>query len=286
MLNTLLTGLATGALYAVVAMVFNIMYSTSRVVSLTTGHLAMLGGVFGAWLIGGFGLPAWVALPIVLVGGAAFGLFTEAVAIRRVLASGSEHLWVLSTLALGTVVQHLMALWWGTEPKKFPRLFEQDYGAGLWDQKYWLPIALAGLAAFGLAAFYRGTVLGRVFTAVSEDPFAARARGIPVERVRGLSYALAGMLGALAGFVAGQLTYAFFALGMWLTLSGFIALAAGGLGSNLGALVGGLLLGLLGALSTYFFGAQYQQSVSVGLLLLVLLVKPAGLFGTSSVRHV
>ena len=286
MLSTLVTGLATGALYAIVAMVFNVMFSTSRVLSLTTGHMAMLGGVFGAWMISGLGLAWWLALPLTLLSGAVFGLLTDVIAIRRVLAFGNEHLWVLSTLALGTIVQHLMALWWGTEPKPFPRLISQDFTAGPWDQKYWLPIALAAASATGLAMFYKRTMLGRVFTAVSEDPFAARARGIAVERIRAMSYALAGTLGALAGFAAGQLTYAFFALGMWLTLSGFIALAAGGLGSNAGALVGGLLLGLLGAFSTYFFGAEYQQTVSVGLLLIVLLVKPAGLFGKGTVRPV
>jgi branched-chain amino acid transport system permease protein len=286
MLNTLVTGLATGALYAIVAMVFNIMFSTSKVLSLTTGHMAMLGGVLGAWMITGLGLTWWLALPMTLLAGAVFGWLTETIAIRRVLAFGDDHLWVLSTLALGTIVQHLMALWWGTEPKPFPRLITQDFSAGPWDQKYWLPMALAAAVATGLALFYKRTMLGRVFTAVSEDPFAARARGIAVERVRALSFAMAGALGALAGFAAGQLTYAFFALGMWLTLSGFIALAAGGLGSNLGALVGGVLLGLLSAFGTYFFGAEYQQTVSVGILLLVLLVKPAGLFGKSVVRSV
>jgi branched-chain amino acid transport system permease protein len=215
-----------------------------------------------------------------------FGWLTEIIAIRRVLAFGDDHLWVLSTLALGTIVQHLMALWWGTEPKPFPRLIPQDFSAGPWDQKYWLPMAVAAAMAIGLALFYKRTMLGRVFTAVSEDPFAARARGIAVERVRALSFAMAGAFGALAGFAAGQLTYAFFALGMWLTLSGFIALAAGGLGSNLGALVGGLLLGLLSAFGAYFFGAEYQHTVSVGILLLVLMVKPAGLFGKSVVRTV
>lgn len=286
MLNTLVTGLATGAVYAIVAMVFNMMYSTSKVLSLTSGHLAMLGGVFGAWLIGGLGLPVWLALVATVLIGAMFGLLTDLVAIRRVLKGGDEHLWVLSTLALGTIVQHLMALWWGTEPRPFPRLLPQDFAAGVLDQKYWLPVGLAAAASLGLAAFYRRTMMGRIFTAVSEDPFAARARGIPVERVRAASFALAGALGGLAGFAAGQLTFAFFALGMWLTLFGFIALAVGGLGSNVGALVGGLLLGLLGAFSTYFVGAQYQQSISVGLLMLVLLLRPAGLFGTTVVRSV
>ena len=136
MLNTLVTGLATGALYAIVAMVFNIMFSTSKVLSLTTGHTAMLGGVFGAWMITGLGLTWWLALPMTLLAGAVFGWLTETIAIRRVLASGDDHLWVLSTLALGTIVQHLMALWWGTEPKPFPRLIPQDFSAGPWDQKF------------------------------------------------------------------------------------------------------------------------------------------------------
>lgn len=286
MLNTLVLGLATGALYAIVAMVFNMMYSTSKVLSLTSGHLAMLGGVFGAWMINGLGWPVWLALPATIAVAALFGLLTDVVAIRRVLLGGDDHLWVLSTLALGTIVQHLVALWWGTEPRPFPRLFEQDFSAGAMDQKYWLPVALAAVAAIGLALFYRRTMMGRIFTAVSEDAFSARARGIPVERVRAASFALAGALGGLAGFAAGQLTFAFFALGHWLTLFGFIALAVGGLGSNVGALVGGLLLGLLGAFATYFFGAQYQQTISVSLLMIVLLVKPAGLFGTTTTRQV
>jgi branched-chain amino acid transport system permease protein len=104
--------------------------------------------------------------------------------------------------------------------------------------------------------------------------------------VRSLSYLLSGAVGGLAGFTAGQLTFAFFALGLSLTLNGFIALAVGGLGSNLGALVGGAGLGLLSAFATYLFGGEYQQTIAVGLLMLVLLVRPEGLFGAKRVRPV
>jgi branched-chain amino acid transport system permease protein len=90
----------------------------------------------------------------------------------------------------------------------------------------------------------------------------------------------------LAGFAAGQLTFAYFALGLTLTLNGFIALAVGGLGSNIGALVGGVALGLLNAYATYWFGGEYQQTISVGLLMIVLLLKPEGLFGSKRVRPV
>jgi branched-chain amino acid transport system permease protein len=286
MLAALIAGLATGALYAAAALVYNVMFSTSKVLSVTTGHTAMLGGVFGAWMLQTWSLPVPVALVGSVALGALFGLLTDFVAIRRVLAHSDEHLWLLSTLALATMVQQAVALWWGTEPKPFPRLVPQAFSSGLADQKYWLPVAVAALLAIGLELFYRRTLYGKLFLAMSEDIFAARARGIPTDRIRALSYVLAGAMGALAGFAAGQLTFAYFALGLTLTLNGFIALAVGGLGSNLGALTGGAALGILSAIATYYLGGEYQQTISVGLLMLVLLLKPEGLFGARAARVV
>lgn len=286
MLSALIAGLATGALYAAAALVYNVMFSTSKVLSVTTGHTAMLGGVFGAWFLQAFDLPVAFALLGSVVVGALFGLLTDVIAIRRVLARSDEHLWLLSTLALATMVQQAVALWWGTEPKPFPRIIPQDFGVGLLDQKYWLPVAVAILLAIGLELFYRRTLYGKLFVAMSEDIFAARARGIPTDRIRMLSYVMAGALGGLAGFAAGQLTFAYFALGLTLTLNGFIALAVGGLGSNVGALVGGAALGILSSVATYYVGGEFQQTISVGLLMVVLLLRPEGLFGTRNVRPV
>ena len=286
MLSALLAGLAIGALYAAATLAYNVMFSTSKVLSVTTGHLSMLGGVFGAWLMADKGLPVPLALVLSVLIGAIFGWASELIAIRRVLARSDEHLWLLSTLALATMVQQAVGLWWGTEPKPFPRLIAQDFSAGMADQKYWLPVSTALLLALGLELFYRRTLYGKLFVAMSEDTFAARARGIPTDLLRSLSYALAGAMGALAGFAAGQLTFAYFALGLTLTLNGFVALAVGGLGSNLGALTGGLALGVLSAIATYFLGGEYQQTISVGLLMIVLLAKPEGLFGSAKTRPV
>ena len=254
MLSVVVSGLAIGAVYAATALAYNLMFSTSKVLSVTTGHLCMLGGVFGAWFITGLGLPMPIGLLGAVVLGALFGWITEIVGVRRVLARSDEHLWLLSTLALATMVQQAVGLWWGTEPKPFPRLIPQDFTAGVLDQKYWLPILLVLVLAAGLELFYRLTLWGKLFQATSEDGFAARARGIPTDRVRSLSYLLSG--------------------------------AVGGLGSNLGALVGGAALGLLSAFATYFFGGEYQQTIAVGLLIIVLLVQPEGLFGAKRVRPV
>lgn len=286
MWSVVVTGLATGALFAATALVYNVMFSTSKVLSVTTGHISMLGGVFGAYFITGLGWPWGFALVGAVAVGAVFGWLTDLLAIRRVLSRSDEHLWLLSTLALATMVQQAVALWWGTEPKPFPRLIPQDFGAGVADQKFWLPIGIALAMAIGLDLFYRRTMYGKLFVAMSEDAFAARARGVPTDRIRALSYVIAGALGGLAGFAAGQLTFAYFALGLSLTLNGFIALAVGGLGSNAGALIGGAALGLLNAFSSYLVGGEFQQTISVGLLMLVLLLKPEGLFGSKNTRPV
>ncbi len=286
MLTVIVSGLAVGALYAATALVYNVMYSTSKVLSITTGHIAMLGGVAGAWLIGVLHLPIWLGLIGAIAVGAAFGYLTDLIAIRRVVSRSDEHLWLLSTLALATMVQQAVGLWWGTEPKPFPRIFPQEFSSGLADQKFWLPIGVTAAMAVAIELFYRRTMFGKLFVAMSEDAFAARARGVPTDRIRAMSYVIAGAMGGLAGFAAGQLTFAYFALGLTLTLNGFIALAVGGLGSNVGAIIGGAALGLLNAFASYLFGGEYQQTIAVGLLMIVLLLKPEGLLGFRNIRPV
>jgi len=286
MLNVIVYGLAIGAVYAATALVYNVMYSTSKVLSVSTGHISMLGGIFGAYFLAQLKLPLIIGLLGAIAVGAAFNYLTELIAVRRVLARSDEHLWLLSTLAVATMISQIMALWWGTEPKPFPRLFPQGFSQGIADQKYWLPIGATIIGAVGLEIFYRRTMYGKLFIATSEDAFAARARGINTDRIRALSYVLSGALGGLAGFAAGQLTFAYFALGFALTLNGFIAIAVGGLGSNLGAVIGGIALGMMSSFATYFFGGEYQQTVAIGVLILVLIVKPEGLFGSKQVRPV
>lgn len=285
MLLVIVSGLALGGLYGMTALVYNVMYSTSKVLSFGTGQFAMVGGICTAFLVLSLGLPLWVGFLACLVSGGVFGWLSEFIAVRRIVAVSDEHLWVLSTLALSTIVQEAMGLWWGTDPTPFPRVVTQEF-AGAFDQKFWLPIGLAVAMAAGLELFYRHSMLGKLFIAISEDAFAARARGVATDRMRAISYVIAGVLGAMSGFAAGQLTFADFSLGTTLGLSGFIALALGGIGSSQGALIGGVILGLMTSFTTHYFGAQYQKTIAIGLLVILLVVRPQGLFGTQRVRHV
>src|ERR1700710_603012 len=135
-------GLAVGAVYALIGITYNVMFTASRVFSFTAGMLGMLGGVLGALFIARMGLPAIVGFVLVLACGAVLGVITEILTVRPVLKSIEQHLYVLSTLAFALMVQQVTAIEWGTEAQPFPVLFPIDPNSalGLIDQKFWLPV--------------------------------------------------------------------------------------------------------------------------------------------------
>lgn len=283
-LSILIAGVAVGSVYAMIGICYNVMYSTSKVLSFTSGQLGMLGAVFGAWLIGDLQWPIWIGFPAAMLVGIVFSLITEFVAVRPVLKNLDQHLYVLSTLALALMVQTAAAIWWGTEPRPFPALVGLS-PAGL-AEKYWLPVLVCLLTMVSVDLFYRKTLWGRAFTAISEDADAALALGIPERRMRVISYVLAGFVGALAGFAGGQLLFAFFAIGALLTFYGFIPIAIGGIGSNRGALVGGLTVGILQQIANYVVGGVFVGVVTFALFIVVLVLMPQGLFGSTVARRV
>src|SRR4030088_790503 len=278
------TGLAIGCIYALIAIAYNVMFSASRVFSFTAGTLGMLGGVLGSLFIARMGLPVAVGFLLALAGGAMLGIVTEIVAVRPVLKSLDQHLYVLSTLALALMIQQVAAIKWGTEPQPFPRLI--GLGNGAWDEKFWLPVVACALTILGLEYLYRRTLVGRAFLAIAEDNFAARALGLPERNLRVASYALAGIIGGVAGFSGGQLLLAFFANGALLNFYGFVPVALGGLGNNRGAIIGGLALGLFQQAANFLVGGIFSLVAVVSLFIWVLLAAPQGLFGAATARRV
>jgi branched-chain amino acid transport system permease protein len=202
-----------------------------------------------------------------------------------VLKSLDQHLYVLSTLALALMIQQLVAIGWGTEPRPFPHLLGIGSG-GLSDEKFWLPVATCAIVILGLEWLYRYTLVGRAFLAIAEDNFAARALGLPERELRIASFALAGMIGALAGFSGGALLLAFFANGALLNFYGFVPVALGGLGNNRGAVIGGLALGLFQQAANFWVGGIFASVAVFVLFILVLLAAPQGLFGHAAARRV
>lgn len=273
-----------GAVYALVGITYNVMFSASRVVSFTAGQLGMLGGVLGSLFALRLGLPFIVSFGLTLAGCALIGIVTEIVAVRPVLKSLDQHLYVLSTLAVALMIQQVTAIEWSTEPQAFPRLL--GLGSGIFDEKFWLPILACILVIVGLEWMQRRTLVGRAFLAVAEDNFAARALGLPERNLRIASFALAGVIGGLAGFAGGELMLAFFANGALLNFYGFVPVALGGLGQNRGAIVGGIALGVFQQAANFIVGGIFASVAVFVVFIVVLLVWPQGLFGTATTRRV
>jgi branched-chain amino acid transport system permease protein len=278
-------GLAVGAVYALIGITYNVMYSASRVFSFTAGMLGMLGGVLGALFIHKMGMNAVLGFVLVLACGVVFGLVTEIIAVRPVLKSIEQHLYVLSTLAFALMVQQVTAIEWGTEAQPFPPLLPFN-GEGLLDQKFWLPLLACAVTIGGLEFLYRKTLIGRAFLAIAEDSYAARALGLPETRLRMASYALAGVIGVLAGFTGAQMLLAFFGNQAILNFYGFVPVALGGMGSNRGAVIGGLALGLFQQAANFLVGGIFAAVAVFAVFIIVLLLRPEGLAGAATARRV
>jgi branched-chain amino acid transport system permease protein len=277
-------GLAVGAVYALIGITYNVMFSASRVFSFTAGMLGMLGGVLGALFITRFGLPVVVGFGLVLACGVPIGIITEFVTVRPVLKSLEQHLYVLSTLAFALMVQQLVAIEWGTDAQPFPRLI--PIGPGWLDQQFWLPMLACAATIVGLEFLYRRTLIGRAFVAISEDNYAARALGLPEQGLRVASFALAGIIGMLAGFTGAEMLLAFFGNQSILNFYGFVPVALGGMGSNRGAVIGGLALGLFQQAANFLLGGIFAAVAVFVVSIAILLVRPEGLAGAATTRRV
>jgi branched-chain amino acid transport system permease protein len=182
------------------------------------------------------------------------------------------------------MIQQVTAITWSTEPQPFPRIF--GVGSGVLDEKFWVPVLACAATIIGLELLYRRTLIGRAFLAIAEDNFAARALGLPERNLRLASYALAGVVGGLAGFAGGQLLLAFVANGHLLNFYGFVPVALGGLGNNRGAVVGGFALGIFQQSANFIVGGVFASVAVFALFIIVLLVAPQGLFGAAATRRV
>jgi branched-chain amino acid transport system permease protein len=277
-------GLAVGAVYALIGITYNVMYSASRVFSFTAGMLGMLGGVLGALFIQRMNMNPVLGFVLVLACGAVLGLVTEIVTVRPVLKSIEQHLYVLSTLAFALMIQQVTAIEWGTEAQPFPALFPPAEG---WlDQKFWLPLLACAVTIGGLEFLYRHTLIGRAFLAIAEDNYAARALGLPETRLRLASFALAGVIGTLAGFTGAQMLLAFIGNQPILNFYGFVPVALGGMGSNRGAVIGGLALGLFQQAANFLVGGIFAAVAVFAVFIVVLLLRPEGLAGAAAARRV
>lgn len=286
----LTAGLATGAIYALIAYGYNIVFATTGVLNFAHGQIFMVGMMLGAVLYGSLGWPLPFVLAAVVLAGALLGLVEEWIAIRPLRRrAGGAMGWVLSTLGVAIVVQSAFSLGFGPQLRAVPALVglePRHVGGVLLHPGSLLVIATALLVGVVLHLFYERTLLGRALGAVNQDSDAAAVRGIPVAAMTALAFVIGSALASLTGLLAGSLSAASPSVGLAYGLKGFVVAAAGGIPSIKGAIIAALVVGLLEQAAAVYVGSGYRNAVVFVALLVVLMRRPAGLFGVESVRLV
>lgn len=286
LLEISLAGLGTGSLYALTGLAFVIIYKATRVVNLAIGEMLMFGAYVFFAFTAGMALPVWLAIAGAVAAGGLLGAAVERTMIRPMLGESPIAVFMV-TVGLGSILVGTVELIWTADPRLLPSFMPSDpvmIGEAFVSPKVFYGFLVAsGLIAAVLAVFrfWRGGVALR---ATASDQAAAYSMGINVPRVFSLSWTVAGMIGAVAGIVVGAIGGISSTMGIF-GLSVLVVVIFGGLDSIAGALVGGLFIGLVEALAGAFLGGEFKVLSTFVLLVLILMVRPYGLFGTREIER-
>ena len=287
LLQFLFSGLTVGAVYALVALGFTIIYNASDVVNFAQGEFVMLGGMITVFAHAA-GLPLLIAAIIAIVVTAAVGVALNKLAIEPARGAPVVSL-IIITIGASIFLRGVASLVFDKQIHRFPS-FSGDApfrigGATILPQSLW--IVAGGVAVFiALWLFFTRTLTGKAVLATSNNRLAAQLVGINTNWVMTLSFALSAAIGALAGVLATPITNTSYDVGIALALKGFAAAMLGGMGNPKGALVGGILLGILEALTAGYLSSQYKDAAAFIVILLVLFIMPQGLFGARQTERV
>lgn len=286
-LQFLFSGLTSGSIYALAALGFAIIYNASGVINFAQGEFIMLGGMVSVFLTAsGFPLPLAV-LGAVLVAVVA-GVLIDKAAIEPARDAEVVTL-IIITIGASILIQGLVQVIFGKGQHAL-KPFSGDTplvigGASLLPQSLWV-MAVSAIVVAGLWGFFNHTRFGKAMLASSYNRLGALLVGIDTRRVWLVAFALSGALGAIAGALAAPITMTSYDAGLMLGLKGFVAATLGGLGSGVGAVAGGLVLGLAEAMTAGYISSAYKDAVPFVLILLVLFFLPRGLFGTRAADRV
>lgn len=283
----LVSGLTNGSIYALIALGFCLIQNATGLVNFAQGDFVMLGAMIAIFLMQALHVPMVPAFVMAVLLVALVGMGLERGPIRH--ARNREILTlVMITVGASISLRGASMITWGKNAHIYPPLGGESplvfMRAAILPQTLWI-LALSVLVLIALYVFFRCTLLGKAMRAAADNPQGALLLGISVRRVVSLAFALAGSLGALAGILITPITSMSYDAGLMLGLKGFSAAILGGYGSTLGAVVGGLLLGVLESMGAGFLSSAYKDAMAFLVLLAILFVRPAGLLGQVRARR-
>jgi branched-chain amino acid transport system permease protein len=286
-LQLLVSGLAVGSIYAMVAIGFNIIYNATGIINLAQGEFVMLGGMLTVWGATRWGLPVPVAILTAVILVTLIGVALERLTIRPlrnptvltllILTIGGSFLLKGAAMLIWGKNVYYMPGFLGAEPLRFARVAIERQEVFVW-------VALAVVTVV-LTLFFNHTLTGKAMRACSYNRVAARLVGINSRFMVMLAFGLSAGIGALAGAVVVPITNMEYGSGSMFGLKGFSAAVLGGLGNNTAAVVAGIALALIESLVAGFVDSTYKDAVALSVLLIVLFVRPSGLFGNATLNR-
>ena len=282
------SGIALGMIYAVIAFGYQLTFATSDTLNFGQGNALMLGAMVGLTLVN-MGLNYWLMIPLVCLFGAFQGTVVERIAVRPAIKIKSEFGWIMSTIALGIIFTNVAENVWGRDDLKFPSPLPESplhfLGANVLPMEILVVIG-ALLMMLAVELFNRRSIYGKAVVATFNDRDAAKLMGINTGLVITFSYALSSMTAAFAGVLIAPLTLTGASMGAVLGLKAFAVAIIGGLTSGMGIVVGGIILGIAETTPGFYLSTGYKDVPGLVLLLIVLAVRPSGLFGKAAIKKV
>jgi branched-chain amino acid transport system permease protein len=288
LISAIVSGLAVGSMYGLIALGFHVTYVVSNTVNFAQGSSMMLGAVLGYAFAVKLGWPMPLAVAMSLSLCALFGLVVERTLVRPFAERGSNA-WLMATVAGGIVLDNIVLFTFGKEPRAFPSYLAQKpidlFGAGVFPLQLIIPVVGIAIAVTLQIAFHR-TRLGKALLAVMQNKDAARLMGINVRSAIAFSFALSTALAGLAGMLIAPLFSIHSEMGTLFGIKAFAVAILGGITSASGVMLAGLLYGLIEASVTAFIGSTYTQIIVFAVVILALAVMPNGLLGRAAAKKV
>ncbi len=283
-----LTGITIGAIYSMVAIGFNIIYNVTEIINFAQGEFVMLGGLTMVFFRINLKLPVIIAFFLSVGVVTIVGLLLDRFAIRP-LRDPSVITMIIATIAASILIRGIAMFIWGKDPYDLPAFTGRTpisfLNVAIQPQSLWV-IGLLIVVVIAMTFFFEKTILGKAMSACADNPEAASLVGINVNKMILLSFSLSAAIGAVAGIVITPISLMEYDRGAMLALKGFAAVILGGLGNFSGAVLGGLIIGLIESLGAGLISSAYKDAFALLLLLCLLFVKPSGLLGSSEVAKI
>jgi branched-chain amino acid transport system permease protein len=287
LMQYIVTGLTVGSIYALLAIGFVTIYNITGILNFAQGEFAMIGAMTCITLVNA-GLPMFAAIILAILITAAIGLIVERTAILHA-RNKSVIILIIITIGISTFLKGLGLIVWGTNPKQLAPIIKAEpikfMGAVINPQGIFIIIILFILLAL-LYVFFEKTYIGSALRASEKNPRAARLMGINTSTMSALAFTLAAALGAIAGILITPITDATYEMGFLIGVKGFVGMVIGGMHSIPGAVAGALMVGLLETFSSAYISTFYSDAIMFTVLILVLFVKPNGIFARASGERV